>query len=42
MIDENELKRGIAWMKEHESEHMISQSKIDLLEEKMMAKIKKA
>ena len=38
-IDGEEIDRGIAWMREHVSEHHISLEKIDILERKLKAKL---
>ncbi len=38
-IDEQEIDKGILWMREHVSEHHISLEKIDILERKLKAKI---
>jgi len=38
-IDEQEIDKGIAWMREHIDEHHISPEKIDILERRLKTKL---
>jgi hypothetical protein len=38
-IDEKEIEKAIAWMKENENIHKISQSKIDILERELRERL---
>lgn len=38
-IDEYELEQGLTWMRQHISQHMIPENKIDILEKEMRERI---